>query len=268
MKVLVVSHSPDLAQSISFILKVRWPNLSLIHVNNSGESLELIHREQPDIVMYHLPEQSKEPAISEAQGLLPSDCLDFVNQIRSSLSVPLIIIRQDGDVMDKVKALEMGADDWMSPDVAPMEFIARVNAILRRCSPRNDRKNYFLGGKLAINCAAREVFISDKKVKLTPIQYKLLCHLIENQGKICSSIELLRHVWGPSYSDDKELLKLGVYRLRSKIEKNPANPEIVLNERGVGYVIKTMAIMVLVVLCKMEGIDYCPIPTFSYAELR
>jgi len=126
----------------------------------------------------------------------------------------------------------------MSSDFIPMEFIARINAILRRCSPRNDRKSYFLGGKLTVNYATREVFISDKKVKLTPIQYKLLCHLIKNQGRVCSAAELLQHVWGPHYSDDRELLKLSVYRLRSRIEEDPSNPQIICNERGIGYVIK------------------------------
>jgi two-component system KDP operon response regulator KdpE len=230
MKVLVVSHSQDLWQAISPILKVRWPDLSLVHVNEARESLELIHREQPDVVMFHLPERS--------EGAPPLDCFDFISQIRSFSGVPLIVISQSNDVMDKVKALEMGADDWVSPSFVPMEFIAKVNAILRRCSPRNDRKSYFLGGKLAINYATREIFVFDKKLKLTPIQYRLLCHLIENQGRVCSSAELLQHVWGPNYSDERELLKLGIYRLRSKIEEDPSNPEIVLNERGIGYVIR------------------------------
>jgi len=75
-------------------------------------------------------------------------------------------------------------------------------------------------------------------VKLTPIQYKLLCHLIKNRGRVCSTAELLQHVWGPNYSDDRELLKLSVYRLRSRIEEDPSNPEIISNERGIGYVIK------------------------------
>ena len=230
MRVLVISRSQDLAEAISPILKVRWPDLRLVNGNESRESLELIHGERPDIVMFHLPERS--------EGAPPPDCFTFISQIRSCSDVPLIVIGRSDNVMAKVRALEMGADDWTSPDFIPMEFIARVNAILRRCSPRNDRKSHFLGGKLAIDYATREVFIFDKKVKLTPIQYKLFCHLIENEGRVCSSAELLRHVWGPSYSDDKELLKLGVYRLRSRIEEDPSNPEIILSERGIGYVIR------------------------------
>jgi len=230
MKVLVVSYSQDLSQAISPILKVRWPDLSLVHANEARESLELIHREQPDIVMFHLSERS--------EGAPPLNCFDIIGQIHNFSSVPLIVISQSDDVMDKVKALEVGADDWVSPPFIPMEFIAKVNAILRRCSPNNYRVSFFLNDKLSINYAARQVRISGKPVKLTPIQYKLLCHLIENQGRVCSSAELLQHVWGPNYSDEKELLKLSVYRLRSKIEEDPSNPEIIFNERGIGYVIK------------------------------
>jgi len=230
MKVLVVSHSQDLAQAISPILRVRWPDLSLVHVNQATESLELIHKEQPDIVMFYLPERS--------EGAPPLNCFDLISRIRSFSGVPLIVISQSDDIMDKVKALDMGADDWVSPSFIPMEFIAKVNAIIRRRSPNNHDVSFFLNGKLSINYDARQVRISGKPVKLTPIQYKLLCHLIKNQGRVCSAAELLQHVWGPMYSDERELLKLSVYRLRSKIEENPSTPEIISNERGVGYVIR------------------------------
>jgi len=230
MKVLVVSYSQALSQAVSSILKVRWPDLSLVHTDEARESPELIHREQPDIVMFHLSERG--------EGAPPLDCFDIIRQIHGFFGVPLIVISQSDDIMDKVKALEMGADDWVSPSFIPMEFIAKVNAILRRRSPHKHDVSHFLNGKLSINYAARQVRISGKSVKLTPIQYKLLCHLVKNQGRVCSSAELLQHVWGPNYSDERELLKLSVYRLRSRIEEDPSNPEIIFNERGVGYVIR------------------------------
>jgi DNA-binding response OmpR family regulator len=245
MKVLVVSYSQDLSQVISPILKVRWPDLSLVHANEAKEGLELIHRERPDIVMFHISERSEGPVLTQhpehrvlGEGVPPLDCFDLISQIRSFSGVPLIVISQSEDVMDKVKALEMGADDWVSPPFIPMEFIAKVNAIVRRSFPNNHAVSFFLHGKLSINHATRRVRISGKPVKLTPIQYKLLCHLMENQGRVCSSTELLQHVWGPSYGDEKELLKLSIYRLRSKVEEDPSNPEIIFNERGIGYVIR------------------------------
>jgi len=234
MRILVVSCSQDLIQDISFILKIRWPDLSLVHVDEAGESLELIHREQPDIVMLHLSKQCLEAP--------PPNCFDIISQMRNFSDVPLIVISQSDDILDKVKALDMGADDWLSPSFVPMEFIAKVNAILRRRSHNNHVASFFLDGKLSVNYDTRQVCISGKPVKLTPIQYKLLCHLIENLGRVCSAAELLQHVWGPSYSDDRELLKLSVYRLRSRIEEDPSNPEIIFNERGIGYVIKASSL--------------------------
>jgi two-component system KDP operon response regulator KdpE len=230
MRVLVVSHSEDVARTISPVLKVRWPDLRLISANEARESLELIHVEQPDMVMFHLPERS--------EGAPSSDYFDLISQIRSFSDVPLIVISQSDDVMDKVEALEMGADDWVSPCFVPMEFIAKVSAILRRRSPHSHNVSFFLNGKLSIDYETRQVCVSGNPVKLTPIQYKLLCHLIKNQGRVCSSAELLEHVWGPRYGDARELLKLSVYRLRSRIEEDPSNPEIIFNERGIGYIIR------------------------------
>lgn len=233
MKVLLVKLPEELSKYIPLVLRVRWPNLSLFHADEARESVQLIHSEQPSIAMLHLPERS--------EGSSPEDCFDLITQIRSFSNVPLIIVGQSDDVMDKIQALEMGADDWVSSSFIPMEFIAKVNAILRRCSPDRHDVSFFLNGKLSINYAARQVHISGKLVELTPIQYRIFCYLIENEGRVCTSTELLRHVWGPNYSDDKELLKLNVYRLRSKIEEDPSNPEIIFNERGVGYVISAFA---------------------------
>jgi DNA-binding response OmpR family regulator len=205
----------------------------LVRADEATESVKLIHAEQPDVVMLHIPDRG------EAASSV--DYFDTITQIHGFSGVPLMVISQGDDIIDKVRALEMGADDWVSPSCSPMEFIAKVNAILRRRSPNGHGIFSLFNDKLSIDYAARQVRISGKPVKLTPIEYKLLCHLAENQGRVCSSAELLHHIWGPTYSDDRELLKLSVYRLRSKIEKDPSNPEIIFNERGIGYVIRASA---------------------------
>jgi two-component system, OmpR family, KDP operon response regulator KdpE len=178
---------------------------------------------------------------NRAQGSAAEDCLGLIGEIRSFSGIPLIVLGLSADVMDKVKALEIGADDWISPPFSPMEFIARVNAILRRCWPQKPGVASFLDGKLSIDYATRRVSVLGRTVRLTPIQYRIFCYLAENEGRICTTGELLRYVWGPNSSDDRELLKLNVYRLRSKIEEDPSNPEIILNERGMGYVIRASA---------------------------
>lgn len=223
MKFLVVGDSKDLSQTIPLILKVRWPDLSLIHATEAREAVNLIHGEQPDVVVLHLD-----------SALV--DCFDLIAQIRGFSDVPLVVFSDSNDVVDKVRALEMGADDYIAQPYMPMEFIARVNAILRRCSPSyNGRPVSFLNGKLSINYASYQIHVSGKPVKLTPIEYKILCQLAKNVGSVVSSADLLNNVWGPNYQADHEFLKKYIFRIRSKIEENPANPEIIRTERGVGY---------------------------------
>ena len=225
MKVLLIGGSEDVARTISIMLEVRWPELNLVHTSEPRESLELICREQPDLVMLH-------------RDSLSMNCVDLISQIRGFADVPLIVLGQSNDVVDEVEALEMGADDWITRSCMPMEFIAKVNALLRRCPPRsNDNVEHFLNGELSINYAAHKVHASGKPVKLTPIEYKLLCQLAKNEGSVVSREKLLHTVWGPNYEVNPEYLKKYIWRLRSKIEEDLADPQIIVTERGVGYML-------------------------------
>ncbi len=230
MRVLLVKLPEDIAEYIPLVLKVRWSDLTVFAANESTEAMRLIHSEQPHLAILHLPDRSDRASHEE--------CFDLIGNIRGFSGVPLIILGQEDDVMDRVRALEAGADDWVSMGFSPMEFIAKVGAILRRCSPHEQGVGSFLGGRLSIDYAARQVSVLGRAVKLTPIQYKILCHLAENEGRVCTSTELLQRVWGPHCRDAKELLKLNVYRLRSKLKQDPADPEIIFNERGTGYIIR------------------------------
>jgi DNA-binding response OmpR family regulator len=225
MRVLLVADSGELAQTISLVLKVRWPELSLLQADDGRVSIDLIHREKPDLVMLHLDSRAK-------------DGFDLISQIRAFSEVPLIVLSQKDDVMDKVRALEMGADEWIAPSSVPMEFIAKVNAILRRCSSLSNRPaSSFLNGKLRIDYATRRVTVLGRPVKLTPIEYKILCQLVRNEGSVVSHSNLLQTVWGPNYGADPEFVKKYIHRLRSKVEEDPADPQMILTERGVGYIL-------------------------------
>lgn len=222
---MLVGGSEELSQTISLVLKVRWPNLSLVHSSEARESLQLMHREQPDIAMLHLDSAS-------------ADCFDIIGQIRSFSDVPLIVVSQRDDVVGRVRALEMGADDWCNPSSVPMEFIAKVNAILRRCSHFKKGSIFScLNGKVSIDCCAHRVCAYGKTVKLTPIEYKILWQLAQNEGSVVSREALIHTVWGPSYAADPEFLKKYIYRLRCKMEEDPALPKMLLTERGVGYIL-------------------------------
>jgi len=222
MKVLFVGDSEELLQAMSIVLKVRWRDLRLIHATEEKQATELVHREQPDIVMLQVGAPSR-------------DGFHLIGKIRSFSEVPLIALSQSKDVMDKVRALEMGADDWIPPS-SPMEYIAKVNAILRRCSPLGDSYTAsFLCGKLSINYATHEVYVNGKPVELTPIEYRILYQLVKNEGSVVGHKNLLDSVWGPDYGAAPEFLKKYIYRLRSKIEADPADPKIIRTRRGVGY---------------------------------
>jgi len=226
MKVLFVGDSEELSQAMSIILKVRWRELSFIHATEARQATELIHKEQPDIVMLEVDPAS------------PHD-FDLIGQIRSFSDVPLIALSQSRDVMDKVRALETGADDWIPPS-SPMEYIAKVNAILRRCSPLGSGYTAsYLCGKLSINYATHDVYVNGKPVRLTPLEYKILCQLVRNEGSVVGHTSLLSSVWGPHHEADPEFLKKYIYRLRSKIEEDPADPKIICTRRGVGYIFIT-----------------------------
>ena len=224
MKVLVFADSRDLVETISVILRVRWPDLSMLQATEAREGMDLIHREKLDIVMLH------------HHSAATVDCFDFIGQIRNFSDVPIVIVSQGSDITGEVRALEMGADDWIVLSSIPMAFIARVNAILRRCSVQNDEStSSFLDGKLSINYATHEVLVEGKVVKLTPIEYKIVCQLVKNGGGVVSRATLLHSAWGPDYRADPDFLKKYIYRLRSKMEQDPANPKLILTERGVGY---------------------------------
>lgn len=227
MKLLIVGGSEELSETISLVLKVRWRELTVLRAADPREGLELAHSEQPDIVMLHL----------DSPGV---DCFDLISQIRSFSNVPLVVLSESSDVVDKIRALEMGADDWISRNCTPMEFIARVNAILRRCYPHGDNHlSCFFNGKLSINYAAHEVCILGKNVHLTATEYKVLYQLVRHEGSVISCTDLLHSVWGSGYEADCEFVKKYIYRLRCKLEQEPANPQLIVTRRGVGYLYST-----------------------------
>ncbi len=230
MKVLLLKLPQEQVKDILLLLKVRWSDLTPFCAEEATEALHIIHREQPHLAILHIPERNN--------GASPEECFELIGRIHASSALPLIILGRDHDITDKVRALEMGADDWVSAGFSPMEFIAKVGAILRRCSPHEQGVGSFLGGRLSIDYAARQVSILGRPVKLTPIQYKILCHLAENEGRVCTNTELLERIWGPGCRDARELLKLNIYRLRSRLRQDPSDPEIIFNERGTGYIIR------------------------------
>lgn len=225
MKVLVISDSEKLGQDVSLTLQVRWRDVILVWAAQGKKGIDLIEAEQPDIAIVDL-------------GSFDIKGLDMLSEIRSLFDLPIIALTSGSDAMDKVRALEMGADGWIGKPFMPIELLAEVNAMLRRCSILKFQYNHplpFVSDKLTINCATHEVYVSGKSVRLTPTEYNILCHLLKNHAKVVTHRSLLDNIWGPRYTKDTGSLKEYIYRLRSKLEDDPENPRMLVTERGIGY---------------------------------
>ena len=139
--------------------------------------------------------------------------------------------------MDRARCLEAGADEYVIKPFSPIELLARVRALLRRTKGVGFKPERLvsIGRELTINFTTREVSLSGKRVKLTPIEYHLLSELVRNNGRVLTHSTLLEKVWGSEYTDEYSFVKKYIYRLRSKLEPDASKPQMLLTERGIGY---------------------------------
>ena len=170
--------------------------------------------------------------------MLPDmDGYDVCRQIREFSEVPIIMLTARSDETEKVRGLDLGADDYLTKPFNVQEMLARVRAVLRRTRlPQQAKARPVLTtGNLCIDFARRLVTLRGERVKLSPTEYKLLYELASNAGRVLLHDELLRRVWGSEYRDEVEYLRVYVRYLRQKIEDDPARPRYILTEPGVGY---------------------------------
>jgi len=167
-----------------------------------------------------------------------TDGFKVLEQIRTFSDIPIIVLTAREVEMDKVKALETGADDYITRPFQPTDLMARIKAVLRRTTmPQLAEKHHsmFTSGNLEINFATHDVFVSGQPVKLTPTEYNLLCNLVRNAGKVLSHRFLLERTWGSDYTSDISHLKVWMHRLRNKLKDNQNPQPMLLTQRGVGY---------------------------------
>jgi two-component system KDP operon response regulator KdpE len=173
-------------------------------------------------------------------GLPDMDGLEVTRRLRQWTSTPILVLSARNREYDKVNALDAGADDYLTKPFGTAELLARMRVAMRHMiqSTMGGDDPIFTTGELRLDVAHRQVFVGDREVHLTPIEYKLLLVLVQNAGKVVTRKQLLHDVWGPSYVEEMHYLRVYMGQLRHKLEPDPTRPRFLLTEPGVGYRLK------------------------------
>ena len=217
--VLVVDDDQDLAEMLGILLNGAGIEVDL--VSRGDEAVEVFRNSQPDLVLLDI--------------MLPGiDGIEVCREIRrQSTRVPIVMLTAKGDTHDVVKGLEAGADDYMVKPFKPSELLARIRTRLRRSV--SESNSLVTIGDLSIDVVEHTVTRNGREIPLTRLEFDLLVALAKEPGRVFTREALLSEVWGYHHSTDTRLVNVHVQRLRSKVELDPDNPEIVLTVRGVGY---------------------------------
>ena len=214
--VMVVDDDQDLAEMLSIVLTGAGMEVDL--VNRGDEVIEIFTANPPDLVLLDV--------------MLPGiDGIEVCKLIREKSMVPIVMLTAKGDTQDVVLGLEAGADDYMIKPFKPQELIARINTRLRRVTKVGTLKI----GDITIDQMEHTISRNDKQIPLTRLEFDLLVALAKEPGRVFTREALLSEVWGYQHAADTRLVNVHVQRLRSKVEADAENPELVLTVRGVGY---------------------------------
>jgi two-component system KDP operon response regulator KdpE len=221
-RILVVD---DERRMVGFIrLNLEQDGFEVIEAYNGTEALDRLRDSLPDLILLDV--------------MMPDiDGFEVLRMIREISQVPVIMLTAKGEEDDKVKGLELGADDYVTKPFSPRELVSRVKAVLRRGSTfeEEDEGAIEVDDRLKIDFGKREVWVDDELVKLRPTEYRLLYHLVQNAGWVLTHDQILTKVWGYEYRDEPHYVRLYINYLRKKIEEDPSDPKYILTERGVGY---------------------------------
>ena len=224
MKVLLVDDAPEVVDSVRVGFAVQWREVDLLAAGTGQQALELVEHESPDLVLLDV-------------GLPDMDGFKVLEEIRFFSDVPVVMLTARDDTIDKVRGLELGADDYVTKPFNHLELLARIKAVLRRLdmpAPKS-RAPSFQSGDMEMDFNAQEVRVKGETIELTPTEYKLLYHLVRNAGHTLTHGTLLAKVWGREYRDEVDYLRVYVRRLRDKLGDDPEKPRYIRTERGLGY---------------------------------
>ena len=222
MTILIVDDEPRIRDFVRMNLEIE--HYLVIEASNGIEALDQLREHLPDLVVLDV--------------MMPEmDGFETLKAIREVSTVPVIMLTVRQDEQDRIRGLDLGADDYIAKPFNPRELLSRIRALLRRSllPPPARKTEIVVDADLKIDFSRREVIVRGKKVVLRPTEYRLLYHLVNNAGHLLTHETLLSKVWGREYRDEAHYLRLYITYLRQKIEKDPAHPQYILTERGVGY---------------------------------
>ncbi|MGH2486345.1 MAG: response regulator transcription factor [Ktedonobacterales bacterium] len=223
--VVVADDDPQLLRLVTRNLQLE--DFEAVGVSDGQQALERIEEKAPDLVILDV--------------MMPKlDGFTVCERVRAFSAVPIIIVTARGQDQDKVRGLDIGADDYLTKPFSVDELLARVRAVLRRSQLNATQSGLGLRsaitiGELTIDFAQRRVVLAGREVDMTPVEYRLLAYLAQNAGRVITQDLLLEHVWGEEYVGESHLLQVNVNRLRRKIEQDPTHPRYLLTKTGIGY---------------------------------
>ncbi len=220
--ILIVDDEPKIQRYLTNAMTMAdWQPMAAY---TGQEALNILASQKVDLVILDL-------------GLPDIDGLEVLRQVRETSIIPIIILTARDGEADKVRGLELGADDYLTKPFGTPELEARIQAVLRRVdwTPQPQDKETFDSGDLSINFRAHRVVFKGEELHLTPTEYELLRLLINHEGEVLTHGDLLAMVWGEEYRNDIAILRVNISRLRQKIEENPKNPSFILTIPGIGY---------------------------------
>jgi len=223
-KILIVDDEPRYVRLMEANLLTE--GYQVIPAYNGQEALNLVTTQKPELVILDI--------------MMPVlDGFTVCERIREFSNIPIIIVTAKGEERDRVRGLDLGADDYIVKPFSATELLARVRAVLRRAQKSDMmlQPSVFNHGNLRIDFARAEVFRDDRMVFLSATEYRLLLQMAQNIGRVIPSEKLLTDVWGVEYAEDKEILWVSISRLRQKLEDDPRDPKHIVTRSGLGYTI-------------------------------
>lgn len=219
-KILLIEDDTSIIKFLSLSLETN--GYEVIKAVSGIEGISLFMTDNPDLILLDL-------------GLPDIDGNEVLTQIRGQSEIPILVVSARGQEKEKVTALDLGADDYITKPFHINELLARVRVALRKKTPHIVKEKVFELDTLKIDFEKYQVFVEGKEIHVTPIEYKLLALLIENAGKVLTHSFIIKKIWGYHTGEDSQSLRVFMANIRRKIEKDTSHPRFIITEVGVGY---------------------------------